>query len=541
MLPSRRKRAHHDSTGMSASQPAPSTVNPYGRYRPRGGPLGSATPTPPFKKPTLQRTVSSPFQVLSASVRTTRNPFERLGPPTTASLPVNFTNMHGSGLDELDEDDDDQGNSDEEDRDKDDSSLGLFSFSRPPPLRTSRPDEPGSDYDTEVDDDHDDHDDPDDMLDSTGHQNKRSKLHEALEQSLRSSTITPMQELELPSGSMEGRKKGHTETKSTAHLPLDWTLKSSLSITSQDSFKWCDYGPVTDEIDALHLFNKASLPASLLASSTVATNSEPTCETASSRVQSESVSLSGELEAILTHSTRGLQETLNREHIFFEALPDIVGMVAHDHIGAKHDLDGDGGEDEVSMGEDLDKNDSGHASISSKETSTSARKTTPPPSNVLLFKGRMRVHALFDFLLNYKPEVEEARLYHSPALIASVPFLHGSLKRAQLSKSRQVSKQVPGTDRIERENRIDVQGVILPNQLKKLLEVMAQQQTNTGFTFQATSQTITHGLNLRPLAEKDTDNQSNAEGEPQLLTSQRGQDQYRYNPTSRLFSWSPAS
>ncbi|KAF9155019.1 hypothetical protein DFQ26_009863, partial [Actinomortierella ambigua] len=228
--------------------------------------------------------------------------------------------------------------------------------------------------------------------------------------------------------------------------------------------------------------------------------------------------------------------------IFFEALPDIVGTVAQDHIGAKHDLDDDGDEDEVGMIEDNDKDDSGHASISGKKSSSSERKSPTPLSNVLHFKGRMRVHALFDFLLNYRPEVEEERLYHSPALIASVPFLHGSLKRAQLSKSRQVSKQVPGTDRIERENRIDVQGIILPAQLKRLLELMATQQTNTGFTFQATSQPITHGVNLRPLAEKGIDSQGGAaDGEQQPLISQRGQDQYGYDPSSKLFSWTPTS
>ncbi|KAF9165012.1 hypothetical protein DFQ26_000734 [Actinomortierella ambigua] len=283
MLPSRRKRAHHDSLGMSASQPTPSTVSPHGRYRPRGGLPGSSTPTPPFKKPTLQRTVSSPFQVLNASIRTTRNPFERLASsPATASLPVNFTSMHGSGLEEDNDDDGDQVHSEERDGDnKDDSSLRLFSLSQPPSFRPSRPEELDSDYDTEVDDDHDGGSEKD-MLATLNHPTTRSKLHDALEQSLRASSITPIQELDLPSGPSDGRvRKDHMKIKTTLHLPLDWTLKSSLSLTSKDSFEWCDYGPVADEIDALHLFNKASLPATL---TTLPAVTEPTDETASSRV-----------------------------------------------------------------------------------------------------------------------------------------------------------------------------------------------------------------------------------------------------------------
>ncbi|KAG0239714.1 hypothetical protein BGW41_007514 [Actinomortierella wolfii] len=555
---------------MSASQPMPSSAGPLGRHRPRGGPLGSSTPAPPFKKPALQRTVSSPFQVLSASVRNASNPFDRLSSPVTASLPVNFTNMQGTFLED---DDDSQNNSDDVSDDKNDSSLRVFSFSQPILSRPTRPEELGSDYDTEVDDD-DDQDDSDGMTTSVNY-NSQSKLHEALEQSLRSSTITPQEELELPNIPGEKGKKSQSETKTTAHLPLDWTLKSSLSITSHDSFEWCDAGPVTDEIDALHLFNKISLPLPLSASSLVATGSaEPVCETASSRVQvmstlhhwiypanapdaiqartigrllKNAANMSQkERDSIVEIFTRNSEWYVHPTigiYIVFEVLPDITGTKAKEHIGAKHDLDSDNDEDDSSMIEGCDKDDSGHASISGRASGGASQRTAPTPSNVLHFKGRMRVHALFDFLLNYKPEVDESRLYHSPSLIASVPFLHSSLKRAQLSKSRQISKQVPGTDRIERTNRIDVQGIILPTQLKKLLELMAKQQTSTGYSFQASSLPITHGINLRPLVEdpaKINDNQILL-GEQRHLVSQRGQDHHTFDPTNKLYSWNTTS
>ncbi|KAG0223759.1 hypothetical protein BGW42_005546 [Actinomortierella wolfii] len=450
MLPSRKKRPHRDSLGMSASQPMPSSAGPLGRHRPRGGPLGSSTPAPPFKKPALQRTVSSPFQVLSASVRNASSPFDRLSSPVTASLPVNFTSMQGTFLED---DDDSQNNSDDVSDDKNDSSLRVFSFSQPILSRPTRPEELGSDYDTEVDDD-DDQDDSDGMTTSVNY-NSQSKLHEALEQSLRSSTITPQEELELPNIPSESGKKSQSETKTTAHLPLDWTLKSSLSITSHDSFEWCDAGPVTDEIDALHLFNKISLPLPLPTSSLVATDSaEPVCETASSRVQ--------------------VMSTLHY-WIYPANAPDAIQART---IGR------------------LLKN---AANMSQKE----------------------------------RDSIVEIFTRNSEC----------SLKRAQLSKSRQISKHVPGTDRIERMNRIDVQGIILPTQLKKLLELMAKQQMSTGYSFQASSLPITHGINLRPLVEdpaKINDNQILL-GEQRHLVSQRGQDHYTFEPKNNLYSWNSTS
>lgn len=43
-------------------------------------------------------------------------------------------------------------------------------------------------------------------------------------------------------------------SKTTVTLPVDWTLKSSISITSPDSLTWCDQILPMDEIDALQHF-----------------------------------------------------------------------------------------------------------------------------------------------------------------------------------------------------------------------------------------------------------------------------------------------
>lgn len=154
-------------------------------------------------------------------------------------------------------------------------------------------------------------------------------------------------------------------------------------------------------------------------------------------------------------------------------------------------------------------------------------------SNTLLFKGQLDVHGLFSYLLNMKPSYEDGFLYQSPTLIANVPFLHAALKRSQVAKCRVVSKPIEGTDKMQREFRVDIQGTLLPTSVKELYSIFVAQQGATGFNCTAASDARSFGLNLRPLLSPPKEGLSEASA----LASPRALDQLRYDGGLQQFTW----
>ncbi|KAG0009050.1 hypothetical protein BGZ80_002794 [Entomortierella chlamydospora] len=232
--------------------------------------------------------------------------------------------------------------------------------------------------------------------------------------------------------------------------------------------------------------------------------------------------MSSEIEATLTNSTPGLREVLEREEIKFERLPNTARKTTIHNFSSKHDL------------ENFDEDDM--ESIS-KSTESKALLLQPENHNLsdnLLFKGSLDVHGLFSYLLNLKPSYEDGFLHQSPNLIARVPFHHAALKRAQISKCRVVSRHTEGTDKMQTEFRVDVQGTLLPTSVNEFHRVFAGQQRATGYTCVASSEPRSLGLNLRPLLNDQTKS-------PEIppFVSPKALDQLRYNHSLKQFSWLP--
>ncbi|KAF8929680.1 hypothetical protein BGZ58_008787 [Dissophora ornata] len=137
--------------------------------------------------------------------------------------------------------------------------------------------------------------------------------------------------------------------------------------------------------------------------------------------QHGNVSISGKIEAILTNSTPGLRKVLSEEDIAFERLPHISRKTTVNNFSAKHDLT------------DIDDNDSELAHEGDTARAPLLQAGDQDLSDTLLFKGQGDVHGLFSYLLNLKTSYEDGFLYQSPSLIADVPFLHASLKKAQVT------------------------------------------------------------------------------------------------------------
>ncbi|KAF9961277.1 hypothetical protein BGZ72_004198 [Mortierella alpina] len=231
--------------------------------------------------------------------------------------------------------------------------------------------------------------------------------------------------------------------------------------------------------------------------------------------QHGSVSTSGQIEAILTNSTPGLRKVLEDEDIKFLRLPTMGGKVTIHSLSSKHDL------------ERLDDE-------SESLTKTAFQMPSKQElSDTLLFKGQVDVHGLFGYLLNLKTSYEDGYLYHSPTLIAAVPFLHAALKRSQMTKCKTISKHIEGTNQIQREFRVEIEGVLLPTSVQALHRVFQDQQQPTGYTCITSSDARSHGLNLRPLALDLTQVRNTND----TFVSAKALDHLQYDQNLRLFSW----
>ncbi|KAF9546955.1 hypothetical protein EC957_009120 [Mortierella hygrophila] len=479
------------------------------------------TDGPPFTKRPFTRTMSSPFQVVTTSLKGTKNPFEKLAvaPPKPASNSLS-TDYAALRID-VDQTDDLQDESMDPNK-----TLQMFSFSQNSVATTATTKEIFSESD---DDDEVNYADQLQDNQSTSTTDtplkhevnppslKRPRLQEALEMSLKHPSSRMIKEVQAPEVSNVKKKPGSVY-KTTAALPVDWTLKSSISITSPNSLTWCDHILPMDEIDALQYFISTQKAFSN-------PQSEPGLDQSP---RHDSVSLSGEFEALLTNSSPGLWKALKDEDINYEQLETLGGKVAVHHFSSKHDLD---------HLEDQDGDET--TTLSSSSSSTPFQLPQKKDlSSTLLFRGQVDVHGLFTYLLNMKTSYEDGFLYQSPSLIAGVPFLHAALKRAQVSKCKVVSRSVQGTDKMQKEYRIEIHGTILPNSVKDLYQTLATQQQPLGYSCISTSDARSHGLNLRPLLSETTDTDTEVSARhAEALASAKSLDQFRYDHTLQQYVW----
>ncbi|KAH7055346.1 hypothetical protein BKA57DRAFT_453566 [Linnemannia elongata] len=565
------------------------------------------TDGPPFAKRPFTRTMSSPFQVVTTSLKGTKNPFEKLAvapsKPASNSLSTDYAALH------IDEDQPDDLQDESMDPNK---TLQMFSFSQNSVATTTTTKEVSSESD---DDDGEDDAHPLRPNHSTSTTDtpleheanppglRRPRLQEALELSLKHPSSRMVKEVQAPEVSNVKKKPGSVH-KTTAEMPVDWTLKSSISITSPDSLTWCDHVLPMDEIDALQHFisrqkafsnpqsesgldlgrsprtqvlsatyhwiyptntpsvHQAQNVSKLLKNANNMSSSDKTTITEmfsrsaewkqSFRAlyqsfrnggcpyfyyvgtswtvlfQHDSVSLSGKFEALLTNSTPGLWKALKDEDINYEQLENLGGKVAVHHFSSKHDLDHLEDQDE-------DETSTPGSSSSSMPFQLPQKKDL---SSTLLFRGQVDVHGLFSYLLNMKTSYEDGFLYQSPSLIAGVPFLHAALKRAQVSKCKVVSRPVQGTDKMQKEYRVEIHGTVLPNSVKDLYQTFATQQQPVGYSCISTSDARSHGLNLRPLLSEtaDTDKGTSAR-HTEALASAKSLDQFQYDHTLKQYVW----
>ncbi|KAF9575592.1 hypothetical protein EC968_002528 [Mortierella alpina] len=568
----------------------------------------------PFpKRSALARTMSTPFQVLSPSLKTIKNPFETLSLTTTDQPPSTITTSSDSLPLTAVEDE----HLDDEALDPS-KTLQMFSFSQAAAINAKDSVNDLQDSDNEdLEQELEQEVELDTAHNSITHQSTRKpRLHEALEMSLNELPLScagckiftltfdhdnihqnpskahVADELLAPATLDIAKKRTGSETKTSTTLPLDWSLKSSLSITSRDSLTWCDQGTTLDDIEALQHFlagcafagnhesriqqsrllsprtqllsasyhwcyptNKPTVPqaqsvSKMLKNSGNMTAGEKTsitdlfsrssewkqaftalyqsCRNGASPYfyylgsawsilfQHGSVSTSGHIEAILTNSTPGLRKVLEDEEIKFLRLPTMGGKVTVHSLSSKHDL------------ERLDDDE-----LDSLTTTPFQIPSKQDFSDTLLFKGQVDVHGLFGYLLNLKTSYEDGYLYQSPTLIAGVPFLHAALKRSQMTKCKTISKHIEGTNEIQREFRVEMEGILLPTSVQALHRVFQDQQQPTGYTCVTSSDARTHGLNLRPLAQ----DLNEAKNTHDAFVSAKALDNLQYDQTLRLYSW----
>ncbi|KAF9585178.1 hypothetical protein BGW38_003548 [Lunasporangiospora selenospora] len=92
---------------------------------------------------------------------------------------------------------------------------------------------------------------------------KKPRLQELVARSLNNSNSKHgAPELQAPEGTI-GQKKAGSEFKTSTSIPLDWTIKSSLSIVSPDSLSWCDQTTGIEQVQAMQHFVQAATTASL--------------------------------------------------------------------------------------------------------------------------------------------------------------------------------------------------------------------------------------------------------------------------------------
>ncbi|KAI1319452.1 hypothetical protein EDD11_004029 [Mortierella claussenii] len=408
MLPSKRP---------SPFQRARSFQNSHARRGATRADENDGSPLP--KRSGFARALSGPFQVLSPSLKMAKNPFEKLVPLSPLTGCSEFPVSEERRPFTVKKEDEDA----EEDEALDPNrTLSLFSASQSNTTNSlehaSLPDDSDEEElldDLEQEPSNSKSSSLSDLNADVPLESRKPRLHEALAMASIGKRTQVARELPAPEISSNSSKKMGTEHKTSHAVPIDWTLKSSLSITSPDSLMWCDSGSTLDEVEAMQRF--VSKPGSFLlnkevdslsASTSARTRllaatyhwayptNTPTLPQAQSITrllkntnnmtsgeknsiselfsrsaewkqafealyrscrhgacvyfyyvgttwtilfQHESVSLSGEIEAVLTNSTPGLRKVLQDEDIKFERLPDVTRKTTVHNFSSKHDLE----------------------------------------------------------------------------------------------------------------------------------------------------------------------------------------------------------
>ncbi|KAG0362897.1 hypothetical protein BGZ54_008444 [Gamsiella multidivaricata] len=535
----------------------------------QGGEEGTEGGPPFSKRASFTRTMSSPFQVVNPSRKNVRNPFEKLtaASASTSTFAIDIV-QQSNKVEES-----------EEDLALDPNrTLQMFSYSQPATvtsgtLNTPLQEEGDEDLEEEIDED-----EPADIersdsaanieqLDHLSLYPARPRLQEALEKSASKKNAQTTQELQeykhtagldpqdlnfhiftghpcmtnnTSSSNKSGSERGNDNTTPTRVLLLAATyhwiyppnnptipqaqsisklLKNTGNMSSGEKNGISDMFSRSTEwkqaFKALYQsFRNGACPYFYYVGTTWTI-----------LFLHGTTSLSGDLEAILTNSTPGLRKVLQEEDIKFERLPDVTRKTTIHNLSSKRDL------------ENFDDNDPDTTKEPNVTTATASQMDDRDLSDALLFKGLVSVHGLFGYLLNLKTSYEDGFLYQSPTLIADVPFLHGALKRAQISKCRVVSKHIEGTDKMQREFRVDIHGTLLPTSTRELCNIFANQyRQSTGYTYVAASDPRSFGLNLRPLlAARELTSESTTSPSPYI--SPKAMDQMRYNHATKQFTW----
>lgn len=137
--------------------------------------------------------------------------------------------------------------------------LQMFSFSQPSLPKTDPEPEESDDEDEDVNEEGQPIKEQllDEKKPSSFDSQKRTRrphLQEALEMSLNRKSVAT-KELEVPTILTEASKSSSTKYTKRSTPPLDWTLKTSMSITSPDDLSWCDQRSSSEDSAALQWFS----------------------------------------------------------------------------------------------------------------------------------------------------------------------------------------------------------------------------------------------------------------------------------------------
>ncbi|RUS21752.1 hypothetical protein BC937DRAFT_91521 [Endogone sp. FLAS-F59071] len=208
------------------------------------------------------------------------------------------------------------------------------------------------------------------------------------------------------------------------------------------------------------------------------------------------MSATGQLEAVLNKSTRGLRKALEKEDIPFE-LP--LNRSANDNIDPNADaMDADANNNENVLAElgKLEELQPGSTRVVQRDRIVgNARRS------VLVFRGHMGVHGLFNFLLNWRDNRVEFRSRGPPMLVAPCVFLNATVKQAEITRNGTIRRMTtdPSTNRSAMQTlyRIDIDGYLLPTSLYALLLTVARAQgPEERFACALKTDERTEGLNV---------------------------------------------
>ncbi|KAJ3054497.1 hypothetical protein HK097_001678 [Rhizophlyctis rosea] len=334
----------------------------------------------------------------------------------------------------------------------------------------------------------------------------------------------------INSSSVNSSLSGKTQP-GTAHPPLDWTLKSSATFTSDVSFAWCsELNSAEDSANLISFVAQAQSGDKQTAFQHCLYHWIYPVEVNSPTRVSVVIKILGKLadkaslephEETEYKAFLSLEETWKRAFrslyyitrngqsayfyyissefsvLFFgedaKAGLECEAILSRSTAGIRKQLQKDdinfevvGASrktplpDEIKMGKSLEHADADEDTdfLKAQEVAPRMQKDNEDAST-LRFVGHSNVHGLFDFLLNWKEPRTERRAERFPTLLAPSPFLNGCLQSAEVTKNGQVrnaTRRTSGSDALAIRYNLKLSGYILPSSAAKLLEIMRKSQ-----------------------------------------------------------------